>query len=149
MDLILKFHREVINHIEGVDIRPLTSGRPNTGRRCPQGRSGTTQVKSHFYQCIKGGLKVCCRCSKENDVTGRPMKIGQTAPILFPDIANFSQSLGGVKPACWVIDTKGMEGFHIREKMWNIAISPNDSPPIARNSHNASMFPVGHFVIEG
>ena len=129
------------DEVKSVEASPLTARGSHTSGWGSQVGPRASQVKAIIAQLIKGGLELLCSTSKKDDISGRTVHIGHAATMLVADITYRSQSLCRIEPARGVVHTHSMEVRDIREFLWVLYISTDNSPAITLNTNDTTMLP--------
>ena len=99
-------------------------------------------------QFIKNFLKLLCCGAEKNNVTGRPVHIGNTTAAKVPQISDFSQVFSRVEFSTRLGYAHGVKMRNTGEHLGLIAISADNAAAITEYTDNTTVFPVGPTVFE-
>jgi len=113
MHLVLKFHRQVMHHVEGVDVRHSHRAGPTHAVGVLNADPDPPRSKPASIKSLKQGWRWSV-VVRANDIAPWSHACWLTRSRVFPRHRRFPPLRGSVKPPCRMIDTHRMEGFDIR-----------------------------------
>ena len=95
----------------------------------------------------EAGFQLIGSGAQEDDVAGGAVHVQEAAAVLIPDVAEFPQGLGGVKPAGGLVDAHGVEMLHAGEFIRQVGVTADDAGAVTQDADDAAMLPVGDLVL--
>ena len=150
VQFVLVVHGELVAHVLRVVAGIFAAGLAKTGFGRTQVGAGATKVYVHFMgQLVEDFFKLCSLGTKQHDVTGGSVHIGQTRTTHIPNVAQVAQELAVIVLGSGLGHTHGVEVGHAGEHFGLVAVTADNAATIAEHAHDAAVFPVGFQIFVG
>ena len=100
---------DIVGEVQSVIACEFATARTYAAAWGSEVRTGTTKVPTSFRQVVEARLQMIGGGTKEDNVTGCTVHVGDTGAVLVPNVAQGAQVIGFIEETGWLVDTHGVE----------------------------------------